>query len=1284
MDRMLLVLRRSPEQETALQALLDQQHDKSSANYHRWLIPDEFGQQFGPADQDMQTVTLWLVSHGFQVARVSRGRTVIEFSGTAAQVREAFRAEIHDYLAGGAAHWANATDPQIPTALTPVVSGIASLNNFPVRPLLHVAGAFSKSVGTGKVTALGSRLLANGVPSTSARPQFTFTDSTCQPECYALGPYDFATIYNVLPLWNSNPAIDGTGQSIAIVGESNINPQDVRDFRSMFGLPANDPQVIVDGPDPGLTQNDTETEALLDVEWSGAVAPKAAITFVTSASTNTAAGVNLSALYAVDNNVAPVLSVSFGLCELFLGTTGNAFHNTLWEQAAAEGITVLVAAGDSGSAGCDLFNGLVTPEPAQLGLAVSGWASTPFNVAVGGTDFLNFGTSFEVNSPSPYWNSTNNTQAGGLGLSAKGYVPESTWNDSCTTEGLSFLGFESTAEARCNDSTSRPMVITQGGGGGRSNCTASNGISRNTCSGGYASPPWQTNGLKDTVRDVPDVSLFASDGFWGSFYIVCEADALLLHPSCNLNNGLANFLGVGGTSAAAPAFAGMMALVNQFTNSKTGQGNANYELYKLASLLSQSGLNCNSTTGPTSGCIFNDVTFGTIAMPCAANSTSDCKVATGGDSFGVLSGYGTGTGYDLATGLGSVNAFNLVHNWNNVTFNSTTTTLTLDNVSSGTDTRNIPHGSAVPVTVTVTSAKGTPTGDVSLIANSADGQGVDGNTLSAGTVTWQTTQLPGGSYSVHAHYAGDGTFGASDSGAIGVTVTPEASAISLSGLTFAGGQLVPVPPSVPYGTTVYLRSDVGSATNATGSVPTGTVTFTDNNSGSQAYPLNSEGSAIAGNGLCTLAPGSHSFTASYSGDNSYQKSGPTSPPIAFGVTQVTPQITTVPSQIAGAVNSTIGMAVLVGGNINFNPQTGMLCSPAPPSGTVSLLNGTTQIASSTITTGIGNSSKLGQAIVIIQFSAAALPFGQSNVTVKYSGDANYSPATSTVLVQVGFATTTTVTSPNSSVAPGAIMTFTAQVTSSQSGGPPITGSVVFQVDAGAGTTVPLVNGSAQFTTSFPSGVPNSHKITARYSGDQNYIPSRGTLQEAVVVPDFTLSDNIGNGGSVVIAAPGNSSAPITLTISGTSDYNGTITFGPSSCAITPAGSLSSCSFTPSSITGSGSTQLVITTTAAHTAATPTARLDLDGKKLPPIGFCVLFLVTLVIFKRERRLSIAFSCVVLVALFGLWACSGGSNGSSSSSTTTIPGTPTGVMYTATINAAPAGSNAHSINVPFVVR
>jgi len=1284
MDRMLLVLRRSQEQETALQTLLDQQHDKSSANYHRWLTPDEFGQQFGPAGQDIQAITSWLQSHGFQAARVGRGRTTIEFSGTAAQVRDAFRTEIHSYLVGGASHWANRSDPQIPAALAPVVSGVAALNNFPVRPLVHVAGAFSKSAATGEVRPINAP--SGSANSAADRPQFTISDSSCQPACYALGPADFGTIYNVLPLWNMQ--INGTGQSIGIVGQSNINLQDVRDFQSMFGLPAIDPQIILNGPDPGLVLDGSETEALLDTEWSGAIAPGAKIIFITSASTNTDSGADLSALYAVDNDVSPVLSVSFGLCELFLGTTGNQFHSALWEQAAAEGITVVVATGDSGSAGCDFFSGF-SPQPAQFGLAVSGWASTPFNVAVGGTDFLNFGPSFNVNSPSPYWNASNSAQ----GLSAKGYVPESTWNSTCTDQGFASpsLGFEASAEARCNDPALASLVATNGGSGGKSNCTTSDGVDVPRCSGGYPTPSWQTI-ANDTVRDLPDVSLFASDEFWGSFYIVCEADALPVPSSCNLNHGLANFIGVGGTSAAAPSFAGIMALVNEYTKSTTGQGNANYELYKLASLPSQSALNCNSTTGPASGCIFNDVTFGTIAMPCAAGPpvTPSCTVSTAGDANGVLSGYDASAGYDLATGLGSVNAFNLVQNWRQVTFNSTTTTLSLNNSTIG--PISITHGTSVPVVVTVTGGPGTstsPTGDVSLIASSVNGEGVDSHALSGGIAGWQTNRLPGGSYNVHAHYEGDGTFGGSDSPTIAVTVNPEASTTTLSPLTTTSvGNFVSLVSPLSYGTPIYLRADVRSAAQPNSdTAPTGSVTFADAYGGAQTpppvvvpntpYNLNSKGTAIAGNGLCALSTGPHSVTVSYSGDNSYQPSS-TASAISFTINQATPQIIVLPPQVVAAVNSTFVLTVLVGENNDLRPLTGS-CVPALPSGTITLFDGTTQVGSSPIPSSLTGTTQPGRAVALITVSASALPFGQSNITAAYSGDSNYVKSTSSATpADVGYATSTVLTSSNPATPVSTNVTFTAQVTSSQSGGPAITGNVLFRTEDRASTIVPLTNGIAQFMTSF--AVPSFPEVSAEYSGDQNYIPSRASLQEGV--HDFTLSDSLGSS-SIVIGAPGQSSAPVTLTISGTSGYAGTIAFGPASCVITPAGSLSSCSFSPSSVSGSGSTQLMINTTPPHTAGTLTGHFVLHGTKLQPIAVCLLFLFTLTLLNKQRRFSVVFASVILLVLFGLWACSASSN-SATTSTNTSPGTPTGVPYTVTINAAPSGENSHTISLAFIVQ
>ncbi|MGH9866405.1 MAG: S53 family peptidase, partial [Candidatus Acidiferrales bacterium] len=390
MQRMLLVLTRSAEQEVELQTLLQEQQDQSSSNFHKWLSPGEFGAQFGPSNQDIQTVASWLSSHGFQIARISNARDVIEFSGTAAQVQEAFHTSIHSYVVNGEQHWANATDPQIPSALELLVVGVDSLDSFPRKSMHHLGNMFTKP--------------AEHTSASGPKPLLTFQCGTNRNTgaplyCNGVTPYDFATIYNVLPLWNATPPIDGNGESIAIVARSNINVQDVSNFRTAFGLPPNPPQIILDGPDPGLVPGD-ETEADLDVEWSGAVARSATVKLVVSESTETTDGVDLSALYAVDNNVAPVMSESFGQCELFLGAAGNQFFNNLWEQAAAQGISVFLSAGDQGSAGCDFFQG-TTPQPARNGLQVNGLASTPYNVAVGGTDFNDF------SNPLLYWNATN-------------------------------------------------------------------------------------------------------------------------------------------------------------------------------------------------------------------------------------------------------------------------------------------------------------------------------------------------------------------------------------------------------------------------------------------------------------------------------------------------------------------------------------------------------------------------------------------------------------------------------------------------------------------------------------------------------------------------------------------------------------------------------------------------------------------------------------------------------------------------------------------------------------
>jgi|HubBroStandDraft_1064217.scaffolds.fasta_scaffold02425_4 subtilase family serine protease len=706
LDRMMLVLKTTPEQGAALNNLLAEQQDRSSPNYHKWLTPQEFGAQFGVADADIQKITAWLESHGFHVDDVANGRNVIQFSGNAAQLQSAFHTAMHKYAVNGKEYWANANDPAIPVALTPAVTGVASLNNFPRHAAHRLAGTFTREMATGKVKAV--------------KKQFTYAagcQGTTDSDCYALGPNDFATIYNVLPLWNAG--ITGTGQTIAIVSDSDVNPADFTAFRSLFGLPAGTLNRIY-GPGsnsstPGVltcaspTDGD-ECEADIDMEWSGAVAPGATIDLVISEDTDVAAGTDLSAQYVIDGNVSPkptVIGYSYGTCEFALGSAGNAFYGGSptvqdsvgeWKQAAAEGITVVVSTGDNGSTDCEEPSGNPAyDQPAEFGLAVNGIGSTPYNVSVGGTDFN------DPTDPTTYWNSSGaaSTQA-----SVKSYIPEITYNDSCTNLALDALvdpGGAQTAEAFCNiffiDGESNPptqdtfspseLVVPFGGGGGPSTCINSdivynaNGTatgSLSSCTVGYSKPTWQTGtGVpNDGKRDLPDVAFFAGDGTIQNFYSYCEADADYNGAACSLTASVSgaptpypDIQGVGGTSVAAEVFVGTIALLNQQLGASGPVGLPNQNLYTLAG---QSWANCQSGGALTSACIFYQVTSGNNSMPCVDQETDfglpqGCTIATGGDTIGttVVGGtpaYTAAAGYNMATGLGSLNVYNLVTDWN--------------------------------------------------------------------------------------------------------------------------------------------------------------------------------------------------------------------------------------------------------------------------------------------------------------------------------------------------------------------------------------------------------------------------------------------------------------------------------------------------------------------------------------------------------------------------------------------------------------------------------------------
>ena len=604
LERLQIILKRSPQQEVSLQQQLRDMHTPGTVNFHKWLTPDQFGQQFGAADQDVQTIENWLQAQGFQVLKVNPGKQTLEVSGSVGALQQAFHTSIHKYQVNGEQHYANAVDPEIPVALAPVFGGFVSLNNFRLRHYSHLLGS------------------AQYDPKThQAIPEWTLPGGTLG-HSYAVAPEDFATQYNVTPLYNATKPLTGSGQTIAIINESNINIDFVNNFRTLFGLPASSPQVIIDGNDPGIDGNNNpdgpngaSTEAYLDVEWSGAVAPGATIDLVIGGDTSVEEGLMFAAERAVYSNIAPVISISFGQCEYTLGAT-NLFLNQLWEEAAAQGITVMVATGDSGSAGCDNPDAETV---ATQGLAVNGFASTPFNVAVGGTDF------YYTNAAAltTYWNSTNDSKNGSL----KGYIPEQAWNDS--QYGLNLLMY-----------TNGSIV---GGGGGPSTCgnpTLNSTQTAVTTCAPIPKPSWQvaTGVPSDGARDLPDVSLFASNGINGSYYAVCAADG-----DCQSATN-PQISGVGGTSASAPAFAGIMALINQKSGDRQGQ--ANYVLYPLAgeqyvsygSSTQPSLANCAAYLGPQtlSGCYFHDISAtpntgaspstpfitGTTSVPCTGTATS--------------------------------------------------------------------------------------------------------------------------------------------------------------------------------------------------------------------------------------------------------------------------------------------------------------------------------------------------------------------------------------------------------------------------------------------------------------------------------------------------------------------------------------------------------------------------------------------------------------------------------------------------------------------------------------
>jgi subtilase family serine protease len=677
----------SPVQQAALERLLAEQQDPASPNYHNWLTPEQFAERFGMSHRDTVKITNWLRSEGFKIVQVARARNWVAFSGTAAQVQSALRTQIHYFVVDGERHYANSSNISLPEALAGVVTSVRGLDDFLWKSMLARRMA----------TQNGMSNAWNAFYSTGAGN--------------FLAPDDIATIYDINPLYAAG--IDGTNTNLVIVGQTDITLLDITQFRSGFNLPAIKlQQKLATGcVDPGTTGDLVEAD--LDLEWSGAVARNANIIFVTCDAKH--GGVFTSAQYAIDNNLAPVISMSYGGCEPLNGKNAATQIQAVIRQANSNGITFMASSGDTGAAGCDAGNS----PPATGGLEVNLPASVPETTALGGSEF-NEGSG-------TYWGS-NGVNFG----SVLSYIPEEGWNDTALGGGFAASG------------------------GGKSIY--------------FSKPTWQTG--SDGVRDVPDVTIAASPDHDG--YLLCSGG------SCA--SGIVNdtFI-VGGTSASSPVFAGIVTLLNQYLLkhgilTKPGLSNINPTLYQLAK-------------GAPSA--FHEITTGNNIVPCTPGTPATYPVAQRCPASGQF-GYSAATGYDLVTGLGSVDAYNLVTGWNSLAV-ATATTL---NIS---PTTPVNAGTSVTLTATVKPAPSVTNPPQTVTFNDAVFGNLGSGTLKSSGVATLTKTLAGGSYSITAKYSGDTNFSGSTSSSVpyavkDFTITPNPTTVTVTAPGQSGKTTLTITP----------------------------------------------------------------------------------------------------------------------------------------------------------------------------------------------------------------------------------------------------------------------------------------------------------------------------------------------------------------------------------------------------------------------------------------------------------------------------------------------------------
>ena len=1308
--RLSLVLQRSPEQQAELDNLLARQQQPTAPEYHQWLTAQEFGARFGASPDDIGKITGWLESQGMRVNGVMNNALLIDFSATAGQVREVFGTQLHYYDIRGGRHAATPADPMIPAALAPVVSGIKGLNKIPPMALHTRPGHASYDAAAHR----WQRAEAGG--GGAAVPSYFDTSKGA----YFVGPQDYYTIYNVGKVFAPSPNGDGNlgaSATVAVIEDSDfeygsVNSStgvagggDVNTFRGMFGVPGTLNMHVYHGygsvtcSDPGIdpAKNGEEMEAALDAEWINALAPSANLIFM-SCDDVTDDGVFTSMAALIDNNLADAMSLSYGDSEIGFTSAEYTAQDTLYAQAAAQGQTIVISAGDGGSDLNDFVNGTST---AVSGYNVNAFASSPNVTAAGGTDFSDLYDDLQGGLPqSDYWSAGNNPYYG----DALSYIPETAWNDNCSGSLLASY-FTYSGATLCGTAVlpfgigDNPYITYDIVGG-------SGGFSTH-----YAAPAYQKGitGYAGNMRAQPDISGFASDGYvWNHALIFCDSygpgapgypaagdpDAANAPCSSTSNFGLA-----GGTSFVAPSLAGVAGLLVTSTGSRQGLLNpALYALAKAQFTAPATGSACyangqTANTGRTTGlpnsaaCIFNDVTTGNNDVPCAPGSTR-CYVNSGA-AYGMLSlsgalaaAYASTVGYDEATGIGTLNVYNLIAKWN--TAFTSTTALTANPTT-------IAANQSTTFTATVTG--GAPTGSTHTPAVNGSVNFVAGTTalgsctLSGGgcTLPVNGSALQSGANSIAATFAGSGNYPSSTSRIVTVTVE---TGLQTQAITFSS------PGTQVYGVgSIALAASGGGSGNPVtytvlsgpGTVSGGTLTITGagsivvqasqagNGSYAAAAPVNvtvtvnpAVLTVTANNASMVYGQALPSFSYTISG---YGNGDPST--VVSGTATLTTTATS--ASTAGTYPITFASESLSASNYTFSYVSGTLTISGLKAQTITFAQPATQTyGAGSIALSASASSGLAVSYAVLSgpgtVSGGTLTItGAGSIVVQASqaGNGSYAAAAPVNVTVTVNPAVLTVTANNASMVSGqALPSFSYTISGYGNGDP----STVVSGAATLTTTATSASTAGTYPITFASESLSASNYTFSYVSGTLTISIAAPVNYNVTASPTTLSIPLGQSGTT------------TITLTGSNGYDGTVSFY---CGSLPTGM--SCSFAPSSLTaptnGSAVTTVLTVTTSAASAGLHRSSSRPGVAAYWTMGFGILGFVLAGGGARRKRLWMLGLLVLSLAFaFTMTACGGG--GSSGGVTPVVSSTIT-VSAVASANGVQAATSTQTLSLTILV-